>query len=103
MSNFVAFRHIDSGVIKYYPEHYADDPNLSRGIELYDPEAEEYEEDKVVLTHDLPVEQRAQTIATPLEDFTKPELIDIAEKHDLPTKGTKADLRKIIADETKEN
>ena len=65
---FVPFRHKDTGVIAYYPEHYADDPILSRNIELYDPETEEYEEDKVVEDHIVPVDQRVKKTATPVED-----------------------------------
>lgn len=101
---FVPFRNIETGVIYYYPEHFADDPNLSAGLELYDPEAEEYEEDKVVVdpTHVLPVEQRAVTIATPLAELKKDELVKAAEKRELPTTGTKAELSKAIADHDKE-
>ena len=101
---FVPFRNIETGVIYYYPEHFADDPNLSRGLELYDPEVEEYEEDKVVIdeTHVLPVEQRAVTVATPLDELSKPELVDAAKKRELPTSGTKAELKTAIADHDKE-
>jgi len=103
---FVAFRNISDGTIHYYPEHFADDPNLSRGIELYDPEAEEYEEDKVVIDgadHTLPVEQRTVVVATPLDELKKDELVAAAEKRGLPTTGTKAELSKAIAANDKEN
>lgn len=36
---FIAFKHTDTGRIVYYPEHYADDPVISRHIEVYVEEA----------------------------------------------------------------
>lgn len=100
---FVPFRNIESGVVYYYPEHFADDPILSAGLELYDPEAEEYEEDKVVLeNHEIPADQRTHIVATPLGELKKDELIDKAEERGLPTSGTKAELAKAIADDSKE-
>ena len=69
---FVPFRNIETGNITYYPAHFADDPILSNGIELYDPEADDYEEDKVVLeSHELPASQRVVKTATKVANDDK--------------------------------
>ena len=101
--SFVAFRHKSNGVVAHYPEHFAGDPVLGADLELYEPEEVEYEEEKVVIEgHELPVEQRARIIATPLADKTVDELKDIAKEHGLPVSGNKAELIERIADDVKE-
>lgn len=50
---FVAFKHTDTGAIAYYPEHYADDPTLSRFIEFYTPELEEAPEEETAEEEEL--------------------------------------------------
>lgn len=56
---FATFRHTETGVITDLPEHYADHPVFGKYLELYVPDAEEWEEDKVVSDdHTLPLEQR---------------------------------------------
>lgn len=100
---FVAFRHKSNGVVAYYPEHFAGDPVLGADLELYNPDEVEYEEDKVVIEgHELPVEQRARIIATPLDELHVDELKDIAKEHGLPVSGTKAELIERIANDVKE-
>lgn len=101
MTDFIAFRHISNGVVAYYPEHYATHPTFGPDLEVYVPE--EYEEDKVVVeSHELPVEQRGIIVATPLDELSKVELVEAAEKHGLDSKGTKAELIERIADDNKE-
>lgn len=100
---FVTFRHTETGVLTELPEDYADHPVFGAYLERYVPE--EYEEDKVVVEdHNLPVEQRAIVVATPLDELSKDELVAAAEKHGLDAKGTKAELiERLAADNTKEN
>lgn len=51
-----------------YPEHYATHPVLGKRLTPYEPELEEYEEDKVVSdVHELPLEQRITKTAKPVE------------------------------------
>lgn len=88
--SFVPFRHISNGAIAYYPEHYADDPHLSADLERYYEDSDLWEEDKVVdESHVLPVEQRARTVAKPLDEMTKSELKDAAKSVELPVSGNK--------------
>lgn len=69
MENFVLFRHKSNGVIASYPEHYAEHPVFGYDLERYNPDEEEYEEDKVVIdNHELPVEQRSIKTAKPVGD-----------------------------------
>lgn len=57
---FKLFRHKSNGEVRSYPDHYAEHPTIGPDLEPYDPENDEYEEEKVVLeNHELPVEQRA--------------------------------------------
>lgn len=91
MTDFKLFRHKSNGVVASYPEDWIDHPQFGYDLEFYDPEG--YEEDKVVVEgHELPVEQRGQVIAKPLDDFTVPELQDIARGHGLETGGKKDEL-----------
>lgn len=100
---FKQFRHISNGVVAFYPEHYVDHPTIGPDIEEYNPE--EYEEDKVVIetNHELPVDQRVQIVATPLDELKKDELVAVAEEHGLETTGTKAELIERIAADNKDN
>lgn len=101
MSDFILFRHKSNGEVRAYPAHYADHPVFGYDLEVYVPE--EYEEEKVVVeAHELPVDQRAIIVATPLDDMNKEELVEAAERHGLDTKGTKAELKARIADDNKE-
>lgn len=62
---FKEFRHKSTGVVRSYPEHYINHPVFGDDLEPYEPEVDEYEEEKVVVeTHELPVEQRATKTAT---------------------------------------
>lgn len=99
---FKQFRHKSNGVVASYPEHYINHPKYGADLEEYNPE--EYEEDKVVIEadHNLPVDQRVQVVATPLDELKKDELVEAAEKRGLDTTGTKAELTKRIADDNKE-
>jgi hypothetical protein len=96
------FRHISNGVVAWYPEHYIDHPTIGPDLEVYNPE--EYEEDKVVFedSHELPVDQRVQIVAVPLDEYKKDELVKIAEDHGLDSTGTKAELIERIAADNKE-
>lgn len=99
---FKAFIWKETGVVDYYPAHFADHPVFGPYIEEYFPE--EYEEDKVsVDAHELPVDQRSVVVATKLDELSKDDLVAAAEKHDLDSKGTKADLIERLADNAKEN
>lgn len=70
MTNFVLLRHKSNGVVASYPEHYLNHPVFGPDLELYVPE--DFEEDKVDLEdHALPVEQRSQVVAKPVEDADK--------------------------------
>lgn len=101
MSDFILFRHISSGIVTSYPAHYIDHPVFGYDLEVYVPE--EYEEDKVVVdAHELPVDQRGIIVATPLDELSKDELVEAAEKHGLDSKGTKAELIERIAESNKE-
>lgn len=99
---FKQFRHKSNGVVASYPEHYINHPKLGADLEEYNPE--EYEEDKVVIEadHALPVDQRTQIVATPLDDLLKEDLVKAAEERGLDTTGTKAELIQRIADDNKE-
>lgn len=64
---FVTFRHTETGVLTELPAHYADHPVFGEYLELYVPEVEEYEEEKVVSeSHELPLEQRISKTAKPI-------------------------------------
>lgn len=64
--SFVTFRHTETGVLTELPAHYADHPVFGEYLELYVPEDEEYEEEKVVIEdHKLPLEQRISKTAQP--------------------------------------
>jgi hypothetical protein len=97
------FVHKSNGVIASYPEHYIDHPTIGPDLEEYNPE--EYEEDKIVFenAHELPVDQRTQSIAVPLDELKKDELVEVASEHGLDTTGTKAELKARIAADNKEN
>jgi len=105
MSNdFVLFRHKSSKVVASYPEHYATHPVFGEDLERYDPEDNVYEEDKVDLEdHNLPVDQRGRVVAKELEEFTVPELQEMARMRDLSASGTKAELIERIHDADEEN
>lgn len=63
---FVTFRHKETGVLTELPDHYADHPVFGEYLELYVPEDEEYEEEKVVVeTHEVPLDQRINITAKP--------------------------------------
>lgn len=101
MENFIEYRHISNGVVKSYPAHYINHPVFGSDLEVYNPE--EYEEDKVVVeTHELPVDQRGQVVANPLDEMSKDELVEAAERHGLDSKGTKADLIERLSTDNKE-
>jgi hypothetical protein len=104
MTDFVLFRHKSTGVVASYPEHYAEHPVFGYDLEPYDPENTEFEEDKVVSEdHNLPVEQRGTVVAKPLEEFTVPELQDIARENGLTTSGTKTELISRITEHDEDN
>ncbi len=64
---FLTFRHKSNGVIARYPEHYENHPVLGADLERYN--ADEYEEDKVVVEdHNIPAEQRARIVANKTAD-----------------------------------
>ena len=71
MTKMVTFRHKSNGVIADYPEHYAKHPVFGFDLERYTPGDDDYEEDKVVQSNEIPVEQRAIKTATPKEDKPK--------------------------------
>jgi len=101
MSEFIQFIHKSNGVVATYPAHYADHPVFGFDLEVFDPS--EYEVDKVDLEdHNIPVDQRGQLVAVPLDELLKEELIDLAEREGLDTSGTKAELIERIADNAKE-
>jgi len=101
MSEFIQFRHISNGVVKSYPAHYADHPVFGYDLEIFDPT--EFEVDKVDLEdHTIPVDQRGQFVATPLDELLKDELVDLADRSGLDSSGTKAELISRIADNAKE-
>jgi hypothetical protein len=99
---FKLFRHKSTGVVASYPEHYDEHPVFGYDLEEYNPE--EFEEDKVVIetNHELPVDQRAVVVATPLDELKKDELVEAAEKRGLDTTGTKAELTERIAADNKD-
>lgn len=98
---FVPFRHKSNGVVEYYPEHFADDPNLSADLERYFPEDDMYEEDKVVdENHQLPVEQRSRVVATPIDELNVEELKTALRDNGLSTSGNKDELAARLADNT---
>lgn len=99
---FKLFRHKSTGIVASYPEHYIDHPSFGDDLEEYNPE--EFEEDKVVIeaNHELPVDQRTQVVAVPLDELLKDELIEAAEKRGLDTTGTKAELTERIAADNKD-
>jgi len=81
---FKLFRHKSNGEVRSYPDHYATHPSLGPDLEPYDPEALEYEEEKVVVeNHELPVEQRATIKA--VEPFV-PEKVERVEDADVEEK-----------------
>jgi hypothetical protein len=100
MSDFTEYRHKSNGLVVSYPTHYIDHPVFGEDLEIYIPE--EYEEEKVVVeTHVLPVDQRGQIIANPLDEMSKDELVDAAERHGLDSKGTKAELIERLSTDNK--
>lgn len=66
---FKLYRYKATGVVASLPEHYSKHPVIASQIEEYNPDSEEYEEDKVVVeNHELPAEQRVIKTATKKED-----------------------------------
>lgn len=100
---FKTFRHKSNGVVADYPEDYATHPVFGFDLEPYDIGDDEYEEDKVVYDHTLPVDQRATIVATKLEELTVAELKEILSEKGLPTSGNKEELIARIHDSKEEN
>lgn len=104
MNTFVTFRHKSTGVIADYPEHFAEHPVFGYDLERYTPG--EYEEDKVIVGgHDVPVEQRAQTVATEkYEDMKVVELKEVLTEKGLETSGNKDELvERLVAHNSESN
>jgi hypothetical protein len=64
MSEFATFRWKSTGVVDTLPIEYATHPVFGNDLEPYSYGDEEYEEDKVVLSHEVPVDKRGKTVAT---------------------------------------
>lgn len=101
MSEFILFRHKSNGVVRSYPADYIDHPVFGYDLEVFDPT--EFEVDKVdIEDHNIPVDQRGQLVAIPLDDLNKEELVQLASDSGLDAKGTKAELIERLADNAKE-
>jgi len=64
MTEFAEFRWKETGIVQSLPAHYETHPVFGPALELYKPDEDEYEVDKVVVAgHETPVEQRAVKVA----------------------------------------
>lgn len=100
MSNFVEYRWKESGIVQSLPAHFAEHPIYGPQLEVYNADDAEYEEDKVVIAgHATPVEQRAVTVARPLDDMNVEELKTILRGRGLSTSGNKEELHARIAED----
>jgi len=68
MDGFSLFRWKSTGVVESLPDSYATHPIFADDLEPYTYGDDEYEEDKVVLSHDVPVDKRGKTVATDKKD-----------------------------------
>lgn len=93
MTEFVQFRHKSNGVVASYPEHYETHPVFGDDLERYTLGDPSFEEDKVDLEdHMLPVEQRGQVVAVPLEELKVEDLRETLRELGESTSGNKDEL-----------
>lgn len=93
MTEFVQFRHKSNGVVATYPEHYENHPVFGDDLERYTLGDPSFEEDKVDLEdHNIPVDQRGQVVAVPLDELKVEDLREALRELGEPTSGNKDEL-----------